>query len=359
MAIGTALAVSQAGMEIYKYIQKRGKAMKRFGQTEVGRHLRTLSKRGIYSGKAKAEILGGVGKVAGNVEQQRRARMRGYLASRGMLGSIASVKTLEEPSIETARIVSGAKSKIEIENELSKAQALREYAALRTDWQERRRLEKRGDVSKLATDIVGAGVTGFQAYMQEKQLGLQERRLDLTEEQAKSMAEYRGAMAEYYENLGKGKEPSEGMSALKRLVDAGEITQIEADSIIAGIKKFPTPREPREPSAQEMALKRLVESGKLTQTEADSIIGKIEKEEFEGPSWMHPKVLATSEGMAYFRKQIGEKSPKERLQILRDTAIRAYNAVDMETYEEIREEIRKLEESLGRRKPEEKPIWEY
>lgn len=139
-----------------------------FNQTAQGRYLSKVSKQGVYTPKAQSEILGKTSAQAGNVAQTDITARRGYLEARGMGNSIAGARTLAEPRLNQAEIVSNAANELSIKNEQSKIDAQNEYALARMRYGKQGRAEENQAREKLISGIGNTINTAAQGYMQKR-----------------------------------------------------------------------------------------------------------------------------------------------------------------------------------------------
>ncbi len=162
-------AAIQGAATLGKYIYDRNKRTPDFSSTAYGRYLKHKSQVGIYPETVKEKILSQIGAEAGNVGQQQRAIIRGQLLSKGMGGSVAGVRMLNEPSQDRMRGIITARKQLEIENEMSKQQAGEQLAMGETQIAEQQRAEKRANVGGLIGGVVSAGTSLAGGYYQQKQ----------------------------------------------------------------------------------------------------------------------------------------------------------------------------------------------
>lgn len=199
-------AAVQAGIAGIGYLAR--KKSKPFEKTAYGGYLRKRSEQGMYSPEARRTIIGQVGGRAGTIEQQERARRRGYLEARGMGGSIAGGRFMGEPSRERMRIVSGATKDIEREQEQSKEEASRQYAIERTRSGDIRRAEETQARGELYKGLAGAATTalqtkiGLEEFALEKLQMLSDMEYDdlITELSALPFEQRREALRKYMES---------------------------------------------------------------------------------------------------------------------------------------------------------------
>ncbi len=127
------------------------------------------------------------------------------------------------------------------------------------------------------------------------------------------------------------RETSEKKFALDRLVAGGQVSQAEADSLISGLKKIPTPSGAAERESDYAAARRRIGEG--TAIKADSIkVGELPRatkptEQFTKLSWkLSPEYIDTPIGKAYIKEQLEGKSVEDKLKIWRDLQKSSTNA---------------------------------
>ena len=141
---------------------------KPFGQTQYGQRLKTLSEQGTFSGAAKSNIMGGVGKETGNVAQQAKVSYKGRLISQGMGGSIAGQQGLANIDVQRMNKMGETAKGIETENELSKVQYGNEYAQAASQYGQQSKEYNRNMLTGLVQGTVGALGTYAQGLQQQK-----------------------------------------------------------------------------------------------------------------------------------------------------------------------------------------------
>lgn len=160
-------AAIQGGSTILSYAAR--KKTPKFEHTSYGRELGRMSREGKYSPAARANIAGQAGAKAGQVAQEQKADIRGYLEARGMGNSIAGAKALSSPDTARMRTVSETAGLVEEENELSKSNARLEYARARGQYDEARRAEENQAASQLIGGFGGALSSAYSSYSGEQQ----------------------------------------------------------------------------------------------------------------------------------------------------------------------------------------------
>ena len=166
-------AAIQGASSLAQYLGRSKKGA--FEDTPYGKYLRRLEEEGKYSPKAKSLMLGEVSGRAGALAQQQTASTRGYLESTGMGKSIAGAKLLSAPGRGAMREVAGTARNIELENELAKQQAGREYGTAATRWGEQRAGERTAARQQLVGGLGGAlasGITAGVGYGAAKEAGV-------------------------------------------------------------------------------------------------------------------------------------------------------------------------------------------
>lgn len=167
MALQYAPYVVSGLASLYKYFKR--KKRRPFEETEFGKTLSQIGREGKYSPTTKSKILGLVGAEAGNIASQRVAERRGLLLNRGMGGSIAGIRTITEPRRQVMGELSKTAKELEIENELSKRNAQREFGLGKMQYEEGERQEENVARGELAGGIVGASMGALQSHYQQKQ----------------------------------------------------------------------------------------------------------------------------------------------------------------------------------------------
>jgi len=166
-------AAIQAGTSLAGYLGRRKRGP--FEDTAYGQYLSRIKEEGRYSPTAKANILGQVSGQAGAVAQRQKVGLRGYLESTGMGRSIAGAKLLSSPGRGVMREVAGATRDIELENELAKLQAGREYGLGKMQYGERRGAEEAQARQQLFGGLGGAlasGITTGIGYKAAEEAGI-------------------------------------------------------------------------------------------------------------------------------------------------------------------------------------------
>ena len=133
--------------------------------TSYGKELARISKEGKYSPEAQSSIVGQVGARAGQVAQEQKADMRGYLEARGMGNSIAGAKALSAPDTARMRTVGQTAGNLASENEISKTRAKLDYARARMGYGEQVRSEENTARSELIGGLAGAAGSAYSGYV--------------------------------------------------------------------------------------------------------------------------------------------------------------------------------------------------
>ena len=157
------------------YFSGRKNRTPRFGNTDYGRHLQQIGQEGIYSPDAQRGLLTRRASQSGNIAQKRKSSLSGYLESIGMGNSIAGARLLAEPGQEHQHIMSDYTSQLGETNEMSKRNALAEYARQSNQYGAQRQAEGANLRSNLIGGLGGAVAsglgTGYQQYMGNKLAG--------------------------------------------------------------------------------------------------------------------------------------------------------------------------------------------
>ena len=176
------LAIAQGVGTGLNFLNNYMNKPKPFGDTAYGKRLKTLSEQGTFSGAAKSNILGGVGKETGNVAQQAKVSYKGRLISQGMGGSIAGQAKLADIDVQRMNKMGETAKGIETENELSKVQYGNEYAQAASQYGQQRQDYNRNMLTGLVQGTVGALGTYAQGLQQESRyqdtLGLKQGEIE-------------------------------------------------------------------------------------------------------------------------------------------------------------------------------------
>lgn len=116
------------------------RARKPFETTAYGQELKQKGEKGTV------DVEGRVGRYAGDVYGQAArttAETRGRLYARGMGGSMAGQRALNEPGMQAAGMVAGERGRLEEANEQTRQSARDLYGRLSTEWDEQRRQEQK------------------------------------------------------------------------------------------------------------------------------------------------------------------------------------------------------------------------
>ena len=138
--------ISAAG-SIVNYFVARKNQSPPFRGSAYANYLQRIGREGRISPTARRNIIGEVSSRAGNVAQDVRTRLKGYLQSRGFGGSIAGAKLLATPGLRRQEQLGRTAQYITTRNELSKVGAQGEYARQAYRSELRRAAEKRGHAS--------------------------------------------------------------------------------------------------------------------------------------------------------------------------------------------------------------------
>lgn len=178
-ATGTwwAPAAISAGSSLLGWATRR--KTPKFDKTAYGKELGKVAREGKFGAGGVSRIVGQVGAKAGNVAQEQTSNIRGYLAARGMGGSIAGARTLASPETDRMRTVGEATERLEGENELSKVQGRKDYASTRYEHDMMRRDESNQARSALVGGLAQAGMSAMRGYAgkryaEERDTGLKE-----------------------------------------------------------------------------------------------------------------------------------------------------------------------------------------
>jgi hypothetical protein len=161
-------ALAQGAGSILSNILSRKNRTPEYGDTAAGKFYTRMKSEGKYSPAARALMSGRVSSAASGAESGAVSRVRGYLASQGMGGSVAGASLLAQPSYERMRLTGDAERDIAIENEDSKVQAGEALARGETQFDEARRAEDSNRTSRLIGGLTGAVGTGINGYFAGK-----------------------------------------------------------------------------------------------------------------------------------------------------------------------------------------------
>jgi len=167
MAIPPSLAKFgiSAGSALLKYGVGSLLAPKRkpFGRTKYGRHLKTISQRGVITPEREADVLSGVASEAGGVASRAKAAYRGTMANLGASDSIAGAGKVADIDRSVMDKLAEAKRKLGVVDAESKQEAALQYAKESTAWNQRNRQEKqdynRQLLGKLGGELINAGTS--------------------------------------------------------------------------------------------------------------------------------------------------------------------------------------------------------
>jgi len=136
----------------------------KFKDTETARVLKRLSEQGVYSPAARGNLVGRMSGTLGNLANTRKTNLRGWLESRGMGKSIAGRSLIDSVDRDVMKRLSDYARDLDARNELSKANALREYAERAAAWNQRRREEESRARRELFRGLGNALAGGIGAY---------------------------------------------------------------------------------------------------------------------------------------------------------------------------------------------------
>lgn len=163
----------QLGSSLYDYYQSSKNRTPRFENTALGQYYTRVSREGAISPSARRNLLGTFGAEAGTVAANRKANIRGRLASMGLENSIAGVSALDSPGAELQTQIGNESQRISLLNEQSKEDALRALAEGKTASREQRRFEGNTARTNLLGGISSAAgqfATAGQEYIDRKKL---------------------------------------------------------------------------------------------------------------------------------------------------------------------------------------------
>lgn len=146
------------------------KKPKPFRSTAEGKYLQEVGREGAISSQTQGIIAGRVGRDAGNVAGQRVSRLRGFLQARGMGGSIAGARLLDQPLQDYQRTVADTRENVTLQNEQTKTNAKMQFAQKSNQYDEVRRQDQNQAIQQFAGGLSSAAQQGFDGYAREKQL---------------------------------------------------------------------------------------------------------------------------------------------------------------------------------------------
>lgn len=158
-------ALVKGGQAVGGYLFNKffGKKPTDFKKTPYGQLLTRRSEEGIYSPGVRREIVGRVGREAGNIAANAAASYRGRLISKGIGGSIAGERGLGEIMTKPIDAVSRTQRDIDLQNELSKVRASETLAIGQTGYEQAlkdRENRLRGELVGGLVDAGGSYLTG-------------------------------------------------------------------------------------------------------------------------------------------------------------------------------------------------------
>lgn len=127
---------SELSAEYKKLAQQAGSKAEGFGQTEYGKYLQKMSEQGMYTPAEEQRMLSRVSREAGGIEQEARQRYMGQLAARGLEGSVAGARGMNELTSRRMQIVSGAQQEISQSELEAKRRAEEIFAQTHTQYQQ-------------------------------------------------------------------------------------------------------------------------------------------------------------------------------------------------------------------------------
>ncbi len=172
LALGAAAASGLGSYLNYRSQKKDRRPW--YHKTKSAQALKRIGEEGVYSPTARSGMLGRQSGLLGGRANIRKTGLRGWLESRGMGKSIAGRGLVEGVDAGTTKSLSDYGRDIDIENELSKVRARRDYATQADAWNEQAREEKMGQKQQLYSGLGQALSMGVQGYMgSQRQQGFQ------------------------------------------------------------------------------------------------------------------------------------------------------------------------------------------
>lgn len=189
MALGT-IAALQAGGAALKWGWNQFNKPKRFEDTEYGKRLRDIQKRGAYTDKLRAKIMGGISRTAGAQASRAKTAYRGRLIQQGMEGSIAGVRGEREIGTAYQDKVVDTQREIDFRNEQSKIAAKNRYAQLKSASDAQQKQFSQANNAALVGGLVDAGV-GYVGGKMKQKIAAQTRRDKINTEKYKAGLDYK------------------------------------------------------------------------------------------------------------------------------------------------------------------------
>ena len=166
-------ALISGGSSLAKYAYNRWlrPKQKAFQDTDYARRLKQISQQGIYSPQAQQTMLSNVGRTAGGIMANQQSYYRGRMANMGQSGSIAAQRGMNQFGTQLSDIIAREQSRINLQNEMSKSQALTEYARKKTGYEQELQQEKQQQADELMGGLISAGGGYLQGLAQQGILG--------------------------------------------------------------------------------------------------------------------------------------------------------------------------------------------
>lgn len=150
-----------------KYLTNRSfnKNRPKFGSSAYGKYLSKISKQGIYSPKARGEIVNRATGRASEVGERGKKDYAGRLTALGMEGSVAGQEGANRFDANTQRVAAETAREITLKNEASKVRAEGEFAERKYADALRGHKLRRENVNQLVSGMTDAATSGFSAYV--------------------------------------------------------------------------------------------------------------------------------------------------------------------------------------------------
>ena len=162
MALWWLPAILQGAGAVANYLSQ--KKPPKFEGTPYGQYLASRSKTGALNPTARSAIIGQASGAAGNVAQEQKSDIMGYLSARNNQGSISGARLLAQPDMQRQRIVGEVSSDVMLKNELSKDEAKAEYGKLSNNYATERLNFKNQQNAGLISGLTGAGMAAVQGH---------------------------------------------------------------------------------------------------------------------------------------------------------------------------------------------------
>lgn len=196
---------------------------KPYSSTEEGKYLEQVGREGIYSPREEAQLMSSVSRATAQGAQEARQQYQGLLASRGLQGSVAAQRGLNEVELARMGQIADIARDVRLSEEQTKEQAQRDYASRATQYDQARE-ERISNLDYQGRRALLAGITGgvesglqtgaayFQgkaasaeagreADLEERKVALDERALNAQRQDIMNLDNQMQQLAREYESL--------------------------------------------------------------------------------------------------------------------------------------------------------------